>query len=716
MAKKPRKAPRARRLSPSLVHGAMLRRVLQRTAVAGIVKIPAVPALVDEYLAICSAFFAASGRAFSAGELEEARATLAQKLNEAFAGSPRSKIAIKFQALAARPLAYEIVSEVTPLSDAYEKWIGTTDAPLFGAHPDARVWALARELGPRTESPVLDLGAGTGRNALALAREGHPVDAVEITPKFAELIAAEAQKQRLDVRVVCRDVFRDRSELDRPYRLLLASEVAPDFRGVGELRQLFELAAAVLAEGGYLVFNIHLAVQGYTPEKSAREFSQQCYSALFTASEVVEGASSLPFELVSNDSVYDYERAHLPEGAWPPTPWYENWIRGLDVYELEQRECPVELRWLVFRKTAANAGARVDSQALFGLAHDQDKRARRFDSSALRQSLVRRLKGRAAVAGSITLPAVPALLDPFLELCVAPFRVLERDFSASEVAQGRQHFQQVLSEAFAASPRSNVVVEYEAPMSADLKYTVTADPVSLASAYEEWFERAPDLFGSQPDARVLSLESELGPPSENRALDLGAGLGRNALELARRGHAVDAVELTPKFAELLAGAAAQEKLDVRVLERDLLRCERELRPPYRLVLASGVTGDFRDSSALRELFALAARVLAPGGLLLLSAHVAFEGYTPELAAREWAQQNSALFFTRDELANALAGLPFELAGDDSAFDFEQGHLPESGWPPTPEYPEWASGTHLYALEREHSPIELRWLLYRRSVS
>jgi 16S rRNA A1518/A1519 N6-dimethyltransferase RsmA/KsgA/DIM1 with predicted DNA glycosylase/AP lyase activity len=47
-----------------------------------------------------------------------------------------------------------------------------------------------------TTHRVLDIGGGTGRNTLALARRGHPVDVVEMTPKFAELIRDDAQRDR----------------------------------------------------------------------------------------------------------------------------------------------------------------------------------------------------------------------------------------------------------------------------------------------------------------------------------------------------------------------------------------------------------------------------------------------------------------------------------------------------------------------------------------
>jgi hypothetical protein len=54
--------------------------------------------------------------------------------------------------------------------------------------------------------------------------------------------------------------------------------------------------------------------------------------------------------------VYDYEKAHLPEGAWPPTSWYADWVSGLDVFDLPREECPIEMRWLVYQKTHPSDG------------------------------------------------------------------------------------------------------------------------------------------------------------------------------------------------------------------------------------------------------------------------------------------------------------------------------------------------------------------------
>jgi hypothetical protein len=58
----------------------------------------------------------------------------------------------------------------------------------------------------------------------------------------------------------------------------------------------------------------------------------------------------LPLELIANESVYDYEKNHLPQGTWPPTPWYPEWVSGQDVFDVPREDCPIELRWLLMKK------------------------------------------------------------------------------------------------------------------------------------------------------------------------------------------------------------------------------------------------------------------------------------------------------------------------------------------------------------------------------
>jgi SAM-dependent methyltransferase len=272
------------------------------------------------------------------------------ELAKAFKASQRSDIVISFQVPFGTGLNFRVDAEWRSIETDYDNWVVTRPPPLFGTEPDARVLALASEAADPSTYRVLDIGAGTGRNALALARRGHPVDAVEMAPKFADVMRAGVESEGLSVRVVQSDVFTAVEDVHDEYQLIVLSEVVPDFRTARELRGVFELAVDCLAPGGRLVFNTFLARPGYTPDAAARELGQQCNSMIFTRDEVASAAAELPLELIADDSAYEYEKAHLPEGAWPPTGWFEGWAGGLDVFDVAQGDAPIELRWLVYQK------------------------------------------------------------------------------------------------------------------------------------------------------------------------------------------------------------------------------------------------------------------------------------------------------------------------------------------------------------------------------
>lgn len=330
---------------------AMTRKLERRMACEGKVTFPAVPGMVEDYTHRCEQLFAAVGRKFNDAEREQLRKILLDQLQEAFRQSPRSHITLSYQAQVSGTLNYVVAPQHTSLEQTYESWVKTRKPPYFGTEPDAKVLATAQQLGEPAQCRVLDIGAGTGRNALALARKGHPVDAVELTPKFAEILGQAAQAQSLDVRVVCKDVFQARDALHGPYQLILLSEVVSDFRSVDQLRQLFELASQNLTPDGVLLINAFVSQPHYSADDAAREFAQQVYSCFFTPDELDLARSGLPLARVSSESVFDFEKAHLPAHAWPPTGWYPNWVSGLDAFDVPSDDSPIAFRWLVYRKT-----------------------------------------------------------------------------------------------------------------------------------------------------------------------------------------------------------------------------------------------------------------------------------------------------------------------------------------------------------------------------
>lgn len=331
----------------------LTRRLLGRGVAKGEIRLPAVPAMIDESLDVCLRTFSALGVEFSAEQQDRLRQAIAGQTAIAWAASPRSEILVTYDSPVGLTVNYHVKPLWATLDAAYDAWVATRQPPYFGTHPDARVWSLASEASVPSACPVLDIGAGTGRNTLPLARRGHPVDAVELSGKFAEILGGEASKESLPVRVIRRDVFVTRDDLRWDYGLIVLSEVASDFRSATELRGVFELAADCLAPGGRLVLNLFLPRGVYEPDDAACELGQQTYTSIFARADVEAAVARLPLELVADDSVHDYEQHNLPDGAWPPTGWYSNWVSGLDVFDVSREQSPIEMRWLVYAKRTA---------------------------------------------------------------------------------------------------------------------------------------------------------------------------------------------------------------------------------------------------------------------------------------------------------------------------------------------------------------------------
>ncbi len=330
---------------------ALMDRVLRLANAQGQLTLAAVPALLEDYVRLLLDTFRASGVEFNEEEIAQLRGILRDQIAAAFSASSRSDITVAY-AIASNGLAVEY--RVTPvyrsIAETYDAWVSDRTPPLFGSYPDTRIWHLAHEHVVPGSAPILDIGAGTGRNALALARRGHTVDAVEMTHEFAEALRRDIALEQLPVRVLQRDVFDSEADLRDDYAMIFLSEVVSDFRSVDQLRALFDLASRRLAPGGTLVFNAFLPKEGCEISDAARQFGQRAYSSIFTPAELDEAVGQLPLELVSDESVFEFEKANLPEEEWPPTSWYEGWTTGRDVFSVPDRESsPIDMRWLVYR-------------------------------------------------------------------------------------------------------------------------------------------------------------------------------------------------------------------------------------------------------------------------------------------------------------------------------------------------------------------------------
>src|SRR5512140_3350123 len=79
-----------------------------------------------------------------------------------------------------------------------------------------------------------------------------------------------------------------------------------------------------------------------------------------------------------------------------------------------------------------------------------------------------------------------------------------------------------------------------------------------------------------------------------RILDLACGFGRHALELARRGHPVVGVDITPEFVEDARAAARAEGLPVEFVLGNVLDVASRSEFDVVLNLADGAIGYFES--------------------------------------------------------------------------------------------------------------------------
>lgn len=137
-------------------------------------------------------------------------------------------------------------------------------------------------------------------------------------------------------------------------------------------------------------------------------------------------------------------------------------------------------------------------------------------------------------------------------------------------------------------------------------------PLTNPDASADWDRRYSEqdlVFSQEPTSVLVELVAGLPP---GRALDLGAGEGRNALWLAQQGWRVTAVDFSRTGLAKAERRAHASGLDIRCLHADL----REHQPPvqaFDLVLIAFLhpLPDQRPT-----IFRRAADAVAPGGHLL----------------------------------------------------------------------------------------------------
>jgi SAM-dependent methyltransferase len=116
--------------------------------------------------------------------------------------------------------------------------------------------------------------------------------------------------------------------------------------------------------------------------------------------------------------------------------------------------------------------------------------------------------------------------------------------------------------------------------------------------------------------RVVRL-LQITPPA--RVLDLGCGVGRHSLELARKGFIVTGVDRTKSYLKQAGEKAERENLNVELVQSDM----RAFRRPgaFDAVISLFTTfGYFEDINDDRKVVMNVCDSLKPGGVFIMSTH------------------------------------------------------------------------------------------------
>ena len=162
---------------------------------------------------------------------------------------------------------------------------------------------------------------------------------------------------------------------------------------------------------------------------------------------------------------------------------------------------------------------------------------------------------------------------------------------------------------------------------------------------QHWNERysgAPRLFNSEPDESLVEFVSDLTP---GRAVDLGAGEGRNSLWLARNKWQVTAVDISDVAIGRLEAANKEEGLGIKTVVSDIVEFlgHGEL---YDLVVLAYIQWAAEERVRLLK---SAAAAVAPGG------HLFLVGHHLDSLGKGGPQQPERLY-TEESLKDAFPGL------------------------------------------------------------
>ncbi len=160
------------------------------------------------------------------------------------------------------------------------------------------------------------------------------------------------------------------------------------------------------------------------------------------------------------------------------------------------------------------------------------------------------------------------------------------------------------------------------------------------------------VYGKQPNDFLVSVSEKL--PPAGKVLCLAEGEGRNAVFLAKQGHAVLAVDASAVGLKKAQQLAAEQQVKIEVETVNL--ADYEMVPDSWDAIVSIFC--HLPAPLRREVLRKVAAGLRPGGLFIL------EAYTPaQLQFKTGGPPTADMMISLKDLEQELAGLTFEHAAE-----------------------------------------------------
>lgn len=163
------------------------------------------------------------------------------------------------------------------------------------------------------------------------------------------------------------------------------------------------------------------------------------------------------------------------------------------------------------------------------------------------------------------------------------------------------------------------------------------------------------------DDRVLSPICALGELSGKRVLEVGAGSGRDSIELARRGALVTVIDYVPSSLSVVAANAESAGVSLDLVCGDATNMPF-LEGTFDIVFHQGLMEHFRDPNPLLQ---DNRRVLKPGGHVVIDVpqrwHIYTVGKKVLIAMDKWFAGWETEYSIR-ELSRIVEGQGFEVTG------------------------------------------------------